>query len=98
MNPTIYEIKSDDHDAVMHIVDHSEKRAFSLAIINKLLNDGKTLYGSYYRPGEFWAESVFVCPKCAHATQEDDFKGEFWCKYCYTQWEWDKDQGWVICS
>lgn len=55
------------------------------------------VYASYYSPGAFWEEEVFVCPQCAHATNisdwSDEERGEFYCKYCYSTWQCSSNQG-----
>lgn len=57
--------------------------------IKSLIEQFGYVYGSYYRPGEFWNEHVFCCPHCAHATllDENENLDEFYCKYCYTDWK-----------
>lgn len=82
-NPTVF-IVTDKHDKRIPMNNRTEWQ-FHIELLEKW----GYLYGSYYRPGSFWDEHVFVCPHCAHAThlEEDDKSDEFYCKYCYTDWK-----------
>lgn len=100
MNPSIYEVTEKNIiDFVDNSKDHEREELFRLA--KSMLDNGKHIYASFYRPGSLWGEEVFVCPKCIHATlvgnpseqADEEYRHEFYCKYCYTDWFHDQN-GW----
>jgi len=86
-NPTIF-IVTDTNDPRFDINFFVTREQY-IHHVESLRQNGK-LFGSYYRPGSFWEEEVFVCPKCQHATlitNECSIVDDgFCCKYCYTDW------------
>lgn len=109
-NPTCYQIVPNDHEAVIRLVNQmpmetsifplgttKRNKEDDLRFIESCLQKSGSLWASYYRPGAFWEEPVFVCPKCQHATQEDlatDSTGTSWhCKYCDSNWRCDSVRG-----
>ena len=83
-NPTVF-VTTSEHDKRIHPKHHK--------FVSSLIEEKGYVYGSYYRPSEFWLEHVFVCPHCVHATLLDndhyecDDCDDFYCKYCYTDWK-----------
>jgi len=79
-NPTVF-LVTDTEDKRIPAKQHN--------FIASLIAQYGYVYGSYYRPGEFWEDHVFVCPHCVHATmlEQNDDSDEFYCKYCYTDWK-----------
>lgn len=81
LNPTIF-LVTHPHDP--RLSKDSEKYRIEHAILSAV----GVMYGSYYRPDEFWDEPVFVCPQCKHVSQivRAEKESGFYCKYCSTDW------------
>jgi hypothetical protein len=81
LNPTIFMVTHKDDPRL-------SKDPYKYQIEQMILLHDESMYGSYYRPGEFWGEPIFVCPQCKHAMQEISAKTDngFYCKHCYTDW------------
>ena len=121
-NPTVLVVKPDDVTDVMWLVDNPEQIEIFVPgrtaieqnaqdrldlIKHSLARHGK-IFASFYRPGAFWEEEVFVCPKCKHATQIECAEifpdettasvAEWYCKYCYTAWNCSASRGMFRCG
>ena len=112
-NPTVFPITSDEVSDIMWLVDNPEPIEMVVAgvtqvlqlapqeaidLINATLEKHGTIFASFYRPGAFWEEEMFVCPKCKHATHieiadETAEIAEWYCKYCYTEWSCSAELG-----
>lgn len=118
-NPTVFPITKDDVTDIMWLVDNPEPIEMlvpsgakiirmppqeQLDLIKATLAQHGTIFASFYRPGAFWEEEVFVCPKCKYATQIEFAEGvapdeetlsqsQFYCKYCYTSWACSAERG-----
>lgn len=113
MNPTVFEITVEDVDEIMWLVDnpetaevllpsgmqrHSREPLKQLGLIKTTIALHGHVFATYYRPGAFWEEEVFVCPRCKHATQIEYAETDigWYCKYCYNEWSCSADRGMFI--
>lgn len=90
MNPTIFELKTKAAQFwVAQCTGKQEQFHSTMKLIRHFTDDGEKVYGSFYRPGDFWEDPVFVCPRCVHATLigDEGYQEPFYCKYCGSDWE-----------
>ena len=118
-NPTVFAIGPDDATNIIWLVDNPEPIEVythkgrqliqspaqkMLDLIKQTIGRHGKIFASYYRPGAFWEEEVFVCPRCKHATligfaegvgpdQKTVELSEWYCKYCYTSWACSSERG-----
>ena len=116
-NPTVFPVTIDDASDIVWLVDNAEPVEMvvphtgtqilqsspqeTLDLIKATLENHGTIFASFYRPGAFWEEEMFVCPKCKYATHIDCMMfpaevaelAEWYCKYCYTAWSCSTELG-----